>query len=111
MTILTSPPGKIEPARSPLSEISQQLGQIGGHGKFAARLTTAPADLHLEVRGVGRIRFPVTPSAARKLIKVAHPARHGYKDETRFDPRVRDTWEVAKSRISIDQSRWNETLT
>ena len=23
---------------------------------------------------------------------------------------MRDTWEVAKSRISIDQSRWNEIL-
>lgn len=110
MTILTSTPGKIEHAQSPLSEISRQLGQIGGPGKFATRLTAAPADLHLGVRGVGRIRFPVTPSTARKLIRVARPARHGFKDETRLDPSVRDTWEVAKSSISIDQSRWMETL-
>ncbi len=110
MTILTSAPGKIEHAQSPLSEISRQLGQIGGRGKFATRLTAAPADLHLEVRGVGRIRFPITPSTARKLIKVAHPARHGFKDETRLDPRVRDTWELAKSSISIDHSRWMATL-
>jgi len=110
MTILTSTPGNIEHTQSPLSEISRQLGQIGGSGKFATRLTAAPADLHLEVRGVGRIRFPVTPGTARKLIKVARPARHGFKGETRLDPRVRDTWEVAKSSISIDQSRWMETL-
>ncbi len=110
MTILTSTSGKIEHAQSPLSEISRQLGQIGGPGNFAIRLTAAPADLHLEVRGVGRIHFPVTPSTARKLIKIARPARHGFKDETRLDPRVRDTWEVAKSSISIDQSRWMETL-
>jgi hypothetical protein len=110
MTILTSTRGKIEHAQSPLSEISRQLGQIGGPGEFATRLTAAPADLHLEVRGVGRIRFPITPSTARKLIKVARPARHGFRDETRLDPRVRDTWEVAKSSISIDQSRWMETL-
>ena len=110
MTILTSTPRNIEHAQSPLFEISQQLGQIGGPGKFATRLTAAPADLHLEVRGVGRIRFPVTPSTARKLIKVARPARHGFKDETRLDQRVRDTWEIAKSRISIDQSQWMNTL-
>jgi hypothetical protein len=110
MTILMSTPGKIEYAQSPLSEISRQLGQIGGSGKLATRLTAAPVDLHLEVRRVGRIRFPVTPRAARKLIRVARPARHGFKDETRLDPRVRDTWEIAKSSISIDQSRWMETL-
>jgi hypothetical protein len=107
---LTSTPGKIEHAQSPLSEISRQLGQIGGRGKFATRSTAPAGDLHLEVRGVGRIRFPVTPSTARKLIRVARPARHGFKDETRLDPRVRDTWEVAKSSISIDQYRWMETL-
>src|SRR5271154_7491234 len=108
MTILTSTPGKIEHAQSPLSEISRQLGQIGGSGKFATRFTAPVGDLHLEVRGVGRVRFPVTPTTARRLCGVARPALHGFKAETRFDPRVRDTWEVAKSRI--DQSRWTETL-
>jgi hypothetical protein len=110
MTILTSTSGNIEHVQSPLSEISRQLGQIGGPGKFATRLTATPADLHLEVRGVGRIRFPVTSSTARKLIKVARPALHGFKDETRLDLRVRDTWEIAKTKISIDQSQWMNTL-
>jgi hypothetical protein len=110
MTILTLTAGKIEHARSPLFEISRQLGQIGGSGKFATRATAPADDLHLEVRGVGRVRFPVTSTAARKLCGVARPALHGFKAETRFDPRVRDTWEVAKSRISIDQSRWTDTL-
>jgi len=110
MTILTSTPEKIEHAQSPLSEISRQLGQIGGSGKFATRSTAPAGDLHLEVRGVGRVRFPIPPTTARRLCRVARPALHGFKAETRFDPRVRDTWEVAKSRISIDQSRWAETL-
>jgi hypothetical protein len=110
MTILTLTAGKIEHAQSPLFEISRQLGQIGGSGKFATRATAPADDLHLEVRGVGRVRFPVTSTAARKLCGVARPALHGFKAETRFDPRVRDTWEVAKSRISIDQSRWTDTL-
>jgi hypothetical protein len=49
-------------------------------------------------------------TTARRLCRVARPPLHGFKAEARFDPRVRDTWEVAKSRISIDQSRWNEIL-
>jgi hypothetical protein len=36
------------------------------------------------VQGVGRIRFPVSPTTARKLAEVARPARHGFKDQTRL---------------------------
>jgi hypothetical protein len=103
-------PRKIEQVKSPLQEVSRQLAKIGSSGSFATRLTVAAGDLHLEVQGVGSIRFPVAPSTARRLCAVARPAWHGLKDETRLDQRVRDTWEIAKSRISIDQSRWMNTL-
>jgi hypothetical protein len=49
-------------------------------------------------------------SGCRCLCKVARPARHGFKDETRLDRRVRDTWEIPKSRISIDEPRCKRTL-
>jgi hypothetical protein len=107
---LTSTAGEIEQAGSPLFEISRQLARIAGAGKFATRRTAAANDLDLEVRGVGRIRFPITPGSARKLCAIARPARHGFKDETRLDKRVRDTWEIAKARISIDQPRWSKTM-
>ena len=110
MNILTQIPQKIGQVKSPLQEVSRQLAKIGSSGSFATRLTVAAGDLHLEVQGVGRIRFPITPSTARRLCAVARPARHGFKDETRLDHRVRDTWEIAKSRISIDRSRWMNTL-
>ncbi|MGH8306136.1 MAG: hypothetical protein ACRETG_11045, partial [Steroidobacteraceae bacterium] len=84
---------------------------IGTAGSFATRRTAAAENLNLEVQGVGRIRFPVTPATARALCEVARPARHGFKDQTRLDRRVRDTWEIAKSRISIDELRWKRTLT
>ena len=84
---------------------------IGTSGSFATRRTAAADDLNLEVQDVGRIRFPVTASIARRLCEVARPARHGFKDETRLDRRVRDTWEIPKSRISIDEPRWMKTLT
>jgi hypothetical protein len=34
----------------------------------------------------------------------ARSARHWFKDQTRLDPKVRDTWEIPKSRISIDHA-------
>jgi hypothetical protein len=110
MNSLTQIPRKIEQVKSPLQEVSRQLAKIGAPGSFATRLTVATEDLQLEVQGVGSIRFPITRSTARRLCAVARPARHGFKDETRLDQRVRDTWEIAKSRISIDQSRWMNTL-
>ena len=97
--------------KSVLEEISRQLAQIGTSGSFATRRTAAAGDLNLKVKDVGRIRFPVTASTARRLCDVARPARHGFKDETRLDRRVRDTWEIPKSRISIDEPRWMRTLT
>ena len=86
------------------------LAQIGAPGAFATRRTAAPGDLNLEVNGVGRIRFPITATTARRLSEVARPARHGFKDQTRLDTRIRDTWEIPKSRISIDPLRWKKTL-
>jgi len=94
-----------------LEEVSRLLARIGSSGSFAARRTAATEDLNLEVQGIGRIRFPITPAIARKLCEVARPARYGLKDQTRLDRRVRDTWEIPKGRITIDDRRWNKTLT
>ena len=90
--------------------VSTLLAQIGAPGAFATRRTAAPGDLNLEVKGVGRIRFPITATTARRLCEVARPARHGFKDQTRLDTRIRDTWEIPRSRISIDPLRWKKTL-
>src|SRR2546425_8025256 len=94
-----------------LQAISRQLARIGASGSFATRRTAPAGDLHLEVKGVGRIRFPITAETARRLCDVARPSRHGFKDQTRLDRRVRDTWEIPSGRISIDLSRWNRTIT
>jgi hypothetical protein len=102
--------GEIEQPASSLFEIRRELARIGGSGKFATRRTAAANDLNLEVRGIGRIRFPITPHTARRLCAVARPAHHGFKDETRLDKRVRNTWEIAKSGISIDQPRWSKAM-
>ena len=93
-----------------LEEVSRLLARIGSSGSFATRRSAAAEDLNLEVQGIGRIRFPVSSTTAHKLTEVARPARHGFKDQTRLDRRVRDTWEIPKSRITIDELRWKKTL-
>jgi len=96
--------------KTPLDNIAFLLASVGAPGSFATRFTMPADDLSIHVDGVGPVRLPVTPAMARKLCAVAQPARHGFKDQTRLDPRVRDTWEVARERIVIDAKRWQHAL-
>jgi hypothetical protein len=66
--------------------------------------------LQLTVRGVGRIRFPITPATARKLCEVARPAPFGHRTKTLLDRRVRDTWEIASDDIEVDARIWSSAL-
>ncbi len=91
-------------------DVRELLARIGAPGRFATRRTSSPGDLRLEVRGVGTVSFPVSRARARKLCAVARPACYGLKERTLLDPEVRDTWEIARSRVRIDQRRWNKTL-
>jgi hypothetical protein len=92
------------------NELSETLAQIKRPGSFAAQRKVTARDLRLEVSGVGPIRFPISKAKARELCAVARPARHGLKDQTLLDRRVRDTWEISKSRLKIDQRTWKKTL-
>ena len=95
---------------APLQDVRKLLASIKTPGTFATRRTSAADDLCLEVKGVGRITWPVASTMARRLCAIARRARYGLKTETRFDPRVRDTWEIPKSRIKIDEPRWGKTF-
>jgi len=77
---------------------------------FSAARTAPTGDLQLEVRGVGPIELPVSQAQAKQLCMLARPARHGRGEQTVLDRRVRDTWEIPKSRVKIDKRRWNRTL-
>jgi hypothetical protein len=95
---------------SAIQDVRDQLAAIKPSGTFATRQTNPAGDLRLEVKGIGKIRFPIGHAHARRLAAIARPARYGLRDRTRFDPRVRDTGEIAKSLITIDESRWAKTL-
>jgi hypothetical protein len=59
---------------------------------------------------MGELGFPVTAAQAKQLRLVARPAKYGHGEQTILDRRVRDTWEVPRSRVQIDKRRWNRTL-
>ena len=73
---------------------------------FSAELVARADDLSLELEGFGRIKLPLTPATARKLISFGQPARFGRGEETLTDPDVRDTWEIPRHLVRAD---WNDT--
>lgn len=93
-----------------LEQIAELLSEVGAPGTFTARRTAAAEDLHLEVKGLGQLRFPISRAQALRLCAIARPARYGQGEQTLLDKRVRDTWEIPKSRVKIDRRRWNRTL-
>lgn len=92
------------------SRIGQRLADIDAPGAVAASRTRSARDLRLTVREVGRLAWPLKRSDAQRLIAVARPARYGLRDQTRLDARVRDSWEIAKGRLTIESEPWTRTL-
>lgn len=93
-----------------LDAVRDALNGLGRSGAFTLRREVPNAGLQLEVKGVGQVPFPISATKAKALCGVALLARHGYKEQTRLDTTVRDTWEIPKSRLKIDLRRWNKTL-
>lgn len=95
---------------APRERLAATLGEVGSPGSFTAQRTAAVDDLHLEVHGLGRLALPVPQAQARQLCRLGRQARYGRGEQTLLDSRVRDTWEIPKSRVKLDKRRWNRTL-
>jgi hypothetical protein len=94
-------------ARDAIAEI---LARARSAGAFAAMRTAQADDLCLEVDGLGPLHFPISRAQAQRLCRLSRRARYGRGEKTLFDTSVRDTWEVPKSRIRIERTRWSRTL-
>jgi predicted 2-oxoglutarate/Fe(II)-dependent dioxygenase YbiX len=83
------------------------LGAAAAPAASSVRMRAKPDDLHLTVKGVGRVRLPVPPKQASQLCRLGRKARFGRGEETLTDPEVRDTWEIPKSLVRIE---WSDTF-
>jgi hypothetical protein len=96
--------------RSARDEFAAVLSDLRGGGAFVTRRTVPANALAIEVTGIGPLRLPVSAAQAKQLRLVARPAKFGRGEQTVLDRRVRDTWEVPRSRVKIDKRRWNQAL-
>ena len=86
------------------------LRELNVPGSFSARKTAPVDDLHLEVRGIERLSFPVPPEQATQLCEMARPARYGRESRRCSTVACGDTSEIPRSRVKIDKRRWSKTL-
>ena len=93
-----------------MEKIISALEAIRPQGDFCVRLSVPVDDLQIRIGDAQPLAFPLTHEVASALISQARPAKFGWKDQTLQDSKVRDTWEIPKSRVKIDKRRWNKTL-
>jgi hypothetical protein len=91
-------------------EIAERLRTIAPPGSFAVQRSAPAEALRIDVEGVGALDLPLAPRTVSRLRTVTKAARYGLRDRTVYDPTVRDSREIARSRIRIDRRRWNATL-
>ena len=90
--------------------LAQDLATLGADGSFAARRRAPADDLEITVVGVGKVALPITPSVAAALCAVARPSPYGLGAATLHDASVRNSSEIAASRLIIGTRRWNPAL-
>lgn len=56
---------------------AELLDDVARRGSFSTSCTAPVDDLHIEVRGVGPLVFPVPEEQARRLCEIGRPARYG----------------------------------
>jgi len=91
-------------AVAPCEELVQVLAEAAPAAPSGTRLPVDPANLHLEVVGVGRVGLPLSSLQAKQLCGLGRPARFGRGERTLTDRRVRDTWEIPKDLVRVEWS-------
>lgn len=91
-------------------ELAERLQDIAPPGSFVVEHAAPAEALRIEVEGVGPLDLPLSAATVSQLRAVAKPSRYGLRDRTVYDVRVRNSREIARRRIRIDQPRWNAAL-
>jgi hypothetical protein len=85
-------------------ELALLLGEAAPVAPPGIRLLVDPANLDLDVVGVGRVGLPLSPAQAKQLSGLGRPARFGRGERTLTDRQVRDTWQIPKQIVRVEWS-------
>lgn len=85
-----------------LEDVARSLKRLEGPGGFAMQHREPAMGLGFAANGVGWCEFPLADNRVRALLEHAVPSPFGYRDETRRDASVRDSWEIPGSELQVD---------
>ncbi len=93
-----------------MEEITAALKNIKEVGSFCGKRMISIDKLQIAIKPFGILNLPLKSEVVKELIKVATPARFGWRDQTLLDQKVRDAWEISKDQIKIETASWNQEL-
>ena len=64
----------------------------------------------LDVAGLGPVGLPLTPKAAKDLIKHCHQAPHGKGEQTLVDTKVRRVWRLEPGHFRLENPEWDRVV-
>ena len=95
--------------------LEDELRRLPVVGRIAAQHREPAMGLGFGADGVGQCAFPLTDDRIRALLEHAIASPFGYRDETRQDASVRDSWEIPGEKLHvadlIASSRFERALT
>ena len=69
--------------------------------QFYAEDAIAPADINIEVAGLGPLTLPLNQETIKTLIRMSSKACFGLREQTLFDENVRNTQEITADKLSV----------
>ena len=94
-----------------MDEVLAALESIEQVGSFFAEQQIPAHQLTIKVNKIGALTYPMSQDQIEKLLKIAKPAKFGWKDQTIFDDKVRKVWEVPAKQVRIGKKEWNKNST
>ena len=91
-------------------ELANILGDVDRPGDYFVSGRAEFLAPRIEVEGVGLIALPLLPAQAKQLIKGATRAPFGRGTETVVDTKVRRTWQIEATRVTIGGKHWPKTI-
>jgi hypothetical protein len=93
-----------------LEKLDRALGQIDRPGTFCVSGSVPAVLPGLEVEGLGPIGLPLSPKAAKDLIKRCHQAPYGKGEKTLVDTSVRRVWRLEPDHFQLKNPDWGPVL-
>ncbi len=91
-------------------ELANILGDVDRPGDYFVSGQAEFLAPRIEVESVGLIALPLLPAQAKQLIKGATRAPFGRGTDTVVDTKVRRTWQIEATRVSIGGKHWLKTI-